>query len=109
MITIPWQDSPSFKEEVTIEDTPFIFRFDFNSRGNFWLMGISDRDETELLTGVKLVLGEEFIVQHPDRGLPLGMLFVIDETGKNTPIEQPDFFSERVRLTYATEAEVETA
>tara|TARA_Y100000310_G_C20703455_1_gene832281 strand:+ start:12057 stop:12386 length:330 start_codon:yes stop_codon:yes gene_type:complete len=109
MITVPWQNSASFKEEVTLEDTPYIFRFDFNSVGNFWIMGISDRDEVELLTGVKLVLGTEILTQHPDRGLPPGMMFVIDETGNTEPIEQNDFINNRVKLTYATEAEVEAA
>ena len=109
MITLPWQNSASFKEEVTLEDVPYIFRFDFNSTGNFWIMGIADRDENDLLTGVKLVLGEEFLTQHPSRGLPPGMLFVIDETGNTAPIEQEDFITNRVKLTYATEAEVEAA
>jgi hypothetical protein len=109
MITIPWQNSASFKEEVTLEGTPYIFRFDFNSTGNFWIMGISDRDEVDLLTGVKLVLGTEILTQHPDRGLPAGMLFVIDETGNTTPIEQDDFITNRVNLVYVTEAEVEAA
>jgi hypothetical protein len=37
------------------------------------------------------------------------MMFVIDETGNTEPIEQNDFINNRVKLTYATEAEVEAA
>tara|TARA_R100001480_G_C4631728_1_gene168022 strand:- start:235 stop:564 length:330 start_codon:yes stop_codon:yes gene_type:complete len=107
MITIPFQDSPDFLEEITLENTPYVLRFTFNSRGNFWTMDILDRDENDLINGVRLLLGVEFLRQHPDIGLPLGMMFVIDETGDTTPIQQGDFLSERVKLTYATEAEVE--
>jgi hypothetical protein len=109
MLIIPWQDKPDFLEEVTIENVPYVLRFIFNSRGNFWTMDFLDRDQNDIINGVRLVLGEEFLRQHPDIGLPPGMMFVIDETGDTTPIEQNDFFSGRVNLMYVTEAEVEAA
>ena len=70
MVTLPWQNSPDFIEEVTLEDTPYLFRFTFNSRGNFWTMDIDDREQNELISGVRLVLDQELLRQHQGRNLP---------------------------------------
>lgn len=107
MVTLPWQDSADFIEEITLDNVPYNFRFTFNSRGEFWTMDIDSRDQVEIISGVRLALDQELLRQHPGRSLPPGMMFPIDDTGNKNPIEQGDFLNGRVKLVYATEAEVE--
>lgn len=106
MRILPFKDFPSFTEEITLEGIPYVFRFDWNSRGQFWTMDIYDREENSLILGKKLVLFYELLRQYPDRGLPLGELYVIDPALNNfTPIKQDDF-QDRLYLVYFEEEEV---
>lgn len=108
MITIPWFDASTFVQEITLDDVPFLLSMYYVSRAGFWTLSISDRDQNELLTGQRLVLGGELLRQYPTQNLPKGMMFVIDETGNSTKILQNDFLDGRIKLLYASEAEVES-
>lgn len=106
MITIPFKIFPSFTQEVTIEETPYVFRFDWNSRWQFWRMDISDREGNPLILGRKLVLYYELLKQFPDRGLPKGELYVIDPSLTNfSKITQFDFVNNRCSLVYFEESD----
>lgn len=97
-------DYPSFRQEVTLDGTPYIFETSWNSRGSFWTLTIYDREENILIGGIKLVLNYEMLLIHPDRGLPPGTLMVLDYSGRTDPIEQDDFVgSRRLQFTYLTE------
>ena len=98
---IPFRDFAAFAEEVTIELTPFRFRFFWNTRAKFWSMSIYDREGNLLISGVRLVINYELLRWYPGRGLPTGKLFVIDLTESKNPIGRYDFVNERqLRLVY---------
>jgi hypothetical protein len=99
-LIIPFSGESSFIEEITLENTPYDFAFNWNSRGEFWELSIYDRDLNPLVLGIKLVLNEEFFVKFPDRGLPPGSLFIFDGTGSNEPISFEDFTNGRCYLIY---------
>jgi len=106
MIAIPFQDSPSFTEEVTIDGVVYLFEFNWNSRGEFWSMSIYDRDQNPLVLGIRMVIFHELIGQFVDRGLPPGELYVIDPSEDMTELEQDDLLS-RAYLLYFEEDELE--
>lgn len=104
---LPFKDFASFTEEITLESIPYIFIFNWNSRGEFWEMSIQDRENNFFIAGVKLVVNFEIISDYPDKGLPPGQLWVIDESGSNTPIQYEDFYGDRpLKLVYLTESEI---
>lgn len=109
MKRLPFSYFPSFQETLTLEEVPYTFRFDWNSRGAFWSMDIYDRDGNALLLGRKVSLFNELISQFPNRGLPSGKLYVVDPSLMNfTPISQYDIILERCSLLYVEEAEFAT-
>lgn len=109
MLIIPMQDFTAFREEITLEETPYIFRFKWNTRDiGFWFMDIFSRDEELLICGVKLVLNFEIISKFPDRGLPLGQLYVVSNDSTVENLGRYDFVNGRASLVYITEAEIGT-
>ena len=109
MQIIPFAEFPSFTEEITLDGTPYKVSFNWNTRGEYWTVSFTDREENVLAAGIKLVLEYELIADYPDRGLPPGHLYVIDTTNSKEPIGRNDFHNERaLTLVYIPEDEVET-
>lgn len=108
MFIIPIKDLPSFTEEVTFENTPYILEFNWNSRGAYWTIDFYDRDSAPLVIAIKITLNYELISRFVDRGLPKGFLFALDPSNNFTKIQKNDFRDGRVFLTYMTEEEVAT-
>lgn len=106
MITIPWKPFPSFIQEITFEDTPYLLQHIWNSRGEYWTLTFRDRDENPVLLGLKLVKGIELIARYPDRGLPPGYLYVTNESGDLAKPTYLSMIEEADVLLYVTEAEV---
>ena len=104
---IPFKDLPSFTEEVTLDNTPYILRFDYNAREGAWSISFYDREQAPLIIGVKLVIFYELISNYPDRGLPPGELWVFDASGNPTPPGREDFVNDRLVLLYYQEDEIE--
>lgn len=108
MDIIPFQKNlPSFSQEVTLENIPYIFDFAWNARGEFWSMSIYNRDQQPLVYGVKVVLLYPLIGKFVGRNLPPGEIYALDPSDNTENIEQNDFDS-RLYLTYFTEEEVES-
>lgn len=106
MIQIPFFDLSSFSQEVTLDLVPYRLTFNWNSRGEYWTLDITNRDQTVLIAGIKIVIGYELLTAHPDRGLPPGELYAVDPSGNTDRIGQNDFFNNRVSLIYVPEAEL---
>ncbi|RKZ08924.1 hypothetical protein DRQ25_07850 [Candidatus Fermentibacteria bacterium] len=106
MVTIPMKDFSSFKQEITLDNVPYIFFFNWISRDGFYTFDMNDREGNTLIAGVKLLVDFEFISRYPDRGLPPGELYVIDQTGNSDRIGRYDFVNGRLSLIYITEEEV---
>jgi len=102
IITIPFFNFTQFTQEIALDGIPYIFTFTWNSRGEFWTIGISDKEQNTLISGIKLVLGLELLRKFPDKSLPPGRLFVFDVTGNELPIAYDDFVDGRCDLIYET-------
>lgn len=102
LIIIPFFDFPAFTQEVSLDGTPYVISFTWNSRVEFWTMGITDKEENLLIGGIKLVLGMELLKKFPDKQLPPGRMFVFDVKGDESPIAYGDFINGRCDLIYET-------
>lgn len=99
VVTIPMSSAASFKQEVTLEEVPYILAFRWNTRGEYWTMSIIDRDETVLVSDIKLVVAFPLvnIRYHSDSRLPQGEFYCID-TQLSTMMNDParyDFVQDR--------------
>lgn len=92
-VVIPFFDAPSFREEITLEGTPYVFQFSWNYAGSFWSLSIFDRDSNPLVLGIRLVLNYEHIKRHPIIGMPPGELYVIDINEGSSDIAYEDLTS----------------
>lgn len=90
---------PAYQFQITLEDTSFFFDFEWNERGQFWSMSISDQDEQLLIAGVRLVAGISLIDKYIVSGRPKGHLMCVDTSGKNIDPSISDLGS-RVLLMY---------
>jgi len=89
----PCELLPSYREEITFGDTPYILIFNWNTRGQFWSLDILDREENDILTGIKLVNQWEFLGMFADERLPKGKLYVVDIKGKMDDIVYDSFIN----------------
>lgn len=85
---IPYFDIASFSEEVILEELPYVFRFTFNDRKQYWTMSILTRDRKILVAGIKLVLNYDLFDQFPGNNLPPGQLLAIDTTDSRVKINR---------------------
>ena len=107
MKIIPFQNFTAFSQEVTLDDTPYKLSFYWNSRDEAWFMTIVDREENELIRGIKLVLNYPLLNNHRNRGLPPGEIIIIDPSDGPETISYDDFTGARgLLMTYLTETEV---
>lgn len=95
---IPFKPFPSFIEEITLSGVPYVFKFQWNSRAELWVMDILDREENELIVGIPLLIQYEILGLFADMGLPPGKLYVIDTIQTFKPIEYDDFTNGRAVL-----------
>lgn len=107
MVTIPFAEFPAFTEEINLDNNPYRFSFNWNTRGEYWSLSTLDRDLVQLLSGIKLVMDFELLRRFPGRNTPPGELYVIDPSGQLDRVSRDDF-QDKVSLVYMTEAEVAT-
>ena len=106
MIRIPFENYPSFRQEVLLDNTSYILDFNWNSRGQFWSMGIYNVFKEPVVLGIKLVLNYELINQFSAYDIPQGEMYVIDPSGDRGEIEQYDLVNGRCSLIYLSEDEI---
>lgn len=105
---ITFFEGSSFRQQVTLEGTLYVFEFNWNDRGSMWTLTIKDFSQNCLVAGIRLVQGIDLFAQYPDRGLPPGALFTVDDSGDLSDIEQNDFIGDRqLKLVYLEESEVD--
>ncbi len=101
-LVIPFFDSSSFQEEVTLEGVVFSFLFSWNTYGGFWVLHIFDRDLNPVVLGIRLVLNYELLGIHPGVDMPKGTLYVIDIKDGPDDISYEDLASNgRCQVVYA--------
>lgn len=96
----------AFKETIVLESSSYVFQYNYNSRGDYWTMTISDTEDNILIAGVKVVLDYELITSWPGRNLPEGYLLPIDSTESAVRIDRNNL-GDTVDNIYLEEDEVE--
>jgi len=106
MIILPTRtDVPRYTFQIDLDESTFNFSFEWNDRDSSWYMSISDADELPLLMGRRVCVGAPLLDRFNKAGLPAGLLYAIDTTGKNI---EPDFadLGDRVKLMYLEAADL---
>lgn len=107
-VIIPFfNDQASFQEEVTLDGIPYLFKFTYNNRYDFWSMDILTKDEEPIVQGLKIVLNYELISRFRYLGVPAGELYAIDSTEKETRVNRENL-GNTVQLFYVESSELET-
>lgn len=104
MQTITLRSIPDYTLEVTLEEVVYQFRIRWIERAAQWSLDILDRAGVLLLGGLAMVLDSELLRSHTGRGLPPGVLVLIDPSGRTHAVTFDDL-EERCALIYLTEAE----
>ena len=98
IVAIKMFDDPSFTQEVTLSDVEYSLHFDWNVRGAFWSMTISDRAGNVIISNKRLVSDWPILSQHQSNAnLPAGD-FIVHDSNPNTAALEPgrhDFVSGR--------------
>jgi len=102
MVVIPFAEFPAFTQEIILDNIPFRFTFNWNTRGEYWSMSIADRDLTPLISGLKVVIDFLLLSKFSGRNLPPGEIFAIDPSNQIIRIGRNDF-QDKVSLIYLTE------
>lgn len=107
-VEIPFRDLPSWIEEVTLDNVPYILKFVWNSRGSYWTIGFYNLEQNPLILGIKMIIAYELISRYPDRDLPPGELYVVDPTLNYEKPGRNDFTGDQPRLSllYIEEDEI---
>ncbi len=92
-------DLPSYTFQQDFEGTLFELEFNWNSRGEFWVMDINDSESNPILTGLRVVTDFSLTKYNQVDGLPPGQFIAYDTAGFN---KDPgiDDFGNRVILVY---------
>jgi len=100
IVRIPFKPLPSFTEEITLNNIPYIFTFNWNSRGEFWALDIADREENPILSGLKLTNQNEILGNFVETGQPKGLLYVVDNTQSMGDLTFDSFTSGKATLIF---------
>jgi hypothetical protein len=98
-------DLARYSFDLTLDDVPLKFAFEWNDRDAGWYMSIADVNAVPLLSGRRIVIGVPLISIYRDTRLPPGTLVAIDTSTQDL---EPDFadLGDRVKLLYVTRAEL---
>lgn len=98
-VIIPWQDSPDFQFEVSLDGTVYLFRARWNVRAEAWALDILTRATTPLILGIRVAHSVDLLAATV-LGAPPGAMYVMgpDPTYENV-------VSGACQLVYLAEAE----
>jgi hypothetical protein len=80
MITIPFLDTPSFKQSMPLDGVVFKMEFNYNDENDFWTMNLNDANNVPIFTGAKLTAGVLIGNRIKDERMPTGSFLVINDT-----------------------------
>lgn len=72
---------PNYKYTITLSGETYVFFFRYNTRMDRWVIDIRDASEQPILCGIPLVINRNLTNQYTALQVPLGGLYVLDETG----------------------------
>lgn len=105
MKIIPFPKYPRFSEQVSLDGVIYNLFFDWNDRGSYWTMTITDINNTVLLANLKIVPNFDIHKRYALTSSPAGAFAVYSRVSNSSDISYEDFISTR-ELIYLTEAEL---
>jgi hypothetical protein len=90
---------PYYSLDVTLSGSVYRFTLQWNGRGGFWTMDISDTSDNPLITSLRLTASWELISQFGNPLLPAGNLYCVDMGGLDVDPTDTDLGT-RVLLVY---------
>lgn len=106
-VLIPFfNDQASFQEEVVLDEIPYVFKFTYNTRMEFWTMNILTKDLEPIVQGIKIVLSYELISRFANPDLPQGQLYALDSGITETEVTR-DNLGNIIQLVYVEADEVD--
>lgn len=73
---------PNYRVGITLDGTSFLFDVRWNAREDAWFFDVLTEDETELRTGIKIVLGAALGKRTANPDYPPGLLLASDLSGE---------------------------
>lgn len=99
---IPFVNEDGNQEfDITLDEVVYRLRFTYNSRLNKWAMDILNSSGTELLCGILMVLGVDFLAQYVSKSLPSGKMYLVNLVDSSVEATENNFGLD-VRLYYET-------
>ena len=98
-IPIPVSTGIAFKFRADLEGVLFLFEFRYNTRGQYWMLGLSDAGGEPIVNGVRCVIDYSLLAHCSSEIQPLGQLRLVD-TSQTSTDPGPYDLGDRVRLTY---------
>jgi hypothetical protein len=97
MKIIPMINTTDFSEKINIDNIVYTFNFQWNSRGEFWVMDILI-DDTPKVLGIKLVAQNEMLQRFKYLFENIMYFFTVDPTGNMEKIGINDFSNGKTSL-----------
>lgn len=97
-----------YEQRISLDGQDFIFTFQYNQREEKWYFDLADQNEEQIVSGLKIVPGLDFLRCVTDLRKPPGVLVAIDLPATGQTL-QPSFdpkiteLGDRVRLYYIGE------
>ncbi len=110
MIQIKITDSAYQEKPVTLNKTSFYIRVTFNTSDDSWYLDISDKDDNDIVNGIKLLPQQFLTRKYLSVGdyFSGGALMVYNNQSSNELIGRDNFGTDKqYQLIYWTAAEVE--
>lgn len=98
---IPWQNSPDFQFEVSLDRFVYLMRLRWNDKAESWAMDLMTRSKTPLMLGIRLVESTALLKGFVGEYAPPGELFVLGPTPTARSFE-----SGANQLVYLTQEEI---
>lgn len=84
-------DVPWYKFKITLSNVIYTLRFRYNVRMQRWIMDIADASDNDIINGIPLLLLRTLSDRFVIASLPVGTLFVTDDTQQNTQATRYSF------------------
>lgn len=100
MITIPVIDANDSLIEAELDGEVFFIRMSWNSEGEFWVLGLEDYAQNEILAGVRVVPNTPLLAMFRHLALPKGELYAVLMDDTRSDFLRSDFVTEMAGLIY---------
>lgn len=86
LYTVPLRtDLPWYYFKITLSGVIYTLRFRYNTRSQRWIMDLADSQDNDIVCSIPILIGVNLLENFASfTGIPNGLFFVLDQTGKNT-------------------------